>query len=212
MEWIIYCDCGTSFTLMEEARILNKEMYDFLTILFYSHKGSKQDQKIRKHTIKPKKLWKRRKKTIFSNLNRLENPLSYRNSQTHIEWTEDFCKHLDALASEDHSYVAAWYERARFEKVWAISSNSQQHNTALIQSRADYPKSRAKLREMKKRMQLKLDTHLIPSNDVISRFDSAKDNSFSNIMNLRHVTVHPISTHQARETCCVPCWSRFKIG
>ena len=47
----------------------------------------------------------------------------------------------------------------------------------------------------------KLETHSIPSFDSISKFDSAKDNSFSNLMNLRKVTLkqeQQNSTRQAR--------------
>ena len=36
-------------------------------------------------------------------------------------WTEDVRKHLDAFAGEDHSYIATWYERTRYEKVWTMN-------------------------------------------------------------------------------------------
>ena len=109
-------------------------------------------RKTRKQTIKPKNLWeKTNKKSDTSTLDRFENQEFYRNPHTDIGWTEDFCKHLDASASEDHTYVATWYERARYEKVWAINSNSHGHNTAPLQSRADYPEAIAKLRDMKER-------------------------------------------------------------
>ena len=48
---------------------------------------------------------------------------------------------------------------------------------------------------------MKLGTHLTPSFDPISKFDSAKHNSFSNITDLQQVTllqVQSISAHQAR--------------
>ena len=37
---------------------------------------------------------------------------------------------LTLLPFEDHSYVATWHERARYEKIWAISSDGQGHSTA----------------------------------------------------------------------------------
>ena len=46
-------------------------------------------------------------------------------SQTNIKWTEELCKHLEEWAREDHSYVATWQERQRYEKVRKLCLNSQ---------------------------------------------------------------------------------------
>ena len=72
----------------------------------------------------------------------------YRSSQTNIGWTYEFRKHLDELAKEEHSYVATRQERERYEKVWAISLNSQ-GPTRPIRSRADLPAALRKFREVK---------------------------------------------------------------
>ena len=58
--------------------------------------------------------------------------------------------HLDALAAEDHTYVATRAERARHEGTWRINLHSQGSNTAPALSRADYTEAVAKLRVMKK--------------------------------------------------------------
>ena len=68
---------------------------------------------------------KTRKKRFESILHRFQTCDICRSSQTNIEWTERFCKHLAALAKEDHSYVASRQEQERYEKVWSISLNSQ---------------------------------------------------------------------------------------
>ena len=55
-----------------------------------------------------------------------------------IGWTEEFCKHVDDLAQDDHSYVATWQERERYGKGWEISLNIQ-GLVGPVRSRADFP-------------------------------------------------------------------------
>ena len=75
---------------------------------------------------------------------------STKTRRTEIGLSEEFCRPLDELAGEDHSYVATRQERQRYEKVWALSLSSQAP-TAPIQSRADFPAALRKFREVKKK-------------------------------------------------------------
>ena len=54
------------------------------------------------------------------------------------------------IGGVDYAYVATWSERARYEKAWTTSLNSQGNTTAPIQSRADYPEALANLGKMRK--------------------------------------------------------------
>ena len=45
----------------------------------------------------------------------------YRKSLSDIGWTEEQIVQIDAIALEDHFYVATWQERSRNEKSWKIS-------------------------------------------------------------------------------------------
>ena len=60
IEGIVYCDCGVSFILPEQARRLNKERYDVLTVPFFTIKrGANRelgtaDRKIRQPATKQK--------------------------------------------------------------------------------------------------------------------------------------------------------------
>ena len=48
-----------------------------------------------------------------------------------IGWTEETCLRMDALAAQDHSYVATPAERKRYEKTWGImkKQSKQQYST-----------------------------------------------------------------------------------
>ena len=105
--------------VLAEARKLNTERSDVLTIPFFTFQkganrrarhGRSEDQGAY-HQAK-EILRKAMKKNYKSILHRFQTPESYRNSQTNIKWTDDFCEHLDELAGED----ATWWERTRQEK------------------------------------------------------------------------------------------------
>ena len=159
------------------------------------------DQMIREHTIKPKHLWERRcRRMTKSILHRFQTQESYRNSKTHIRWTEEFCKHLDELAGDDHSYVATRCEERDTRKhgrwIWTAKETLQlqfSHEPTITKHWQDYVKW--------KRKHLRQGTTLIPSFDPIFKSDSAKGNSSSQVMNLPQVTseqVQPIIIHHAR--------------
>ena len=40
---------------------------------------------------------------------------TYRESQQAMGWDEDTCRSLHKIASEDHSYIATWCERQRYD-------------------------------------------------------------------------------------------------
>ena len=48
-----------------------------------------------------------------------------RKSLSHVGWTEEQTSQYDAIALEDHSYVATWHERSRTGKFWNISLNKE---------------------------------------------------------------------------------------
>ena len=51
-------------------------------------------------------------------LDRWHDDDKYRKSLSDIGWTEEQIIQFDAIALEDHSYVATWQERCRNEKSW----------------------------------------------------------------------------------------------
>ena len=87
------------------------------------------------------------KKGFGSIFHRFETCEIYRRLQTNIGWTEEFCKHLDELAKEDHSNVATRQERE--EQRRACVSNLGQNKTTPVRSRADVPVSLRKFLEAK---------------------------------------------------------------
>ena len=58
---------------------------------------------------------KARKKEYKSILDRFLNSPRYRKSQIAIGWDEEFVARCDAIAAEDHSYIATQAERSRNE-------------------------------------------------------------------------------------------------
>ena len=58
-------------------------------------------------------------------LDRWHNDDTYRKSLSDIEWTEEQIIQHDAIALEDHSYVATWQARSRNEKLWKLSLNAE---------------------------------------------------------------------------------------
>ena len=98
--------------------------------------------------VKPEK--QRTKTTKWTILASLQGCKTYRESTEAHGWTEEFLKHLDVLPAEDHSSVATWADRARYENLRTISLNSHGSNSAPRQSRPDNAAAVAKLREVKK--------------------------------------------------------------
>ena len=58
-------------------------------------------------------------------LDRWHDDDKYRKSLSDIGWTEEQISQCDAIALEDHSYVATRQEGSRNEKSWNISLNAQ---------------------------------------------------------------------------------------
>ena len=58
-------------------------------------------------------------------LERRDTFVQYRKSLSDIGWAEDQIKQYDALALEDHSYVASPEERCRYKNSWKISLNRE---------------------------------------------------------------------------------------
>ena len=92
----------------------------------------------------------KKKATKWTIMARLQGCKTYRESTEAHGWTEEFHKHLNTLLAEDHSYVATLADHARYENLRTISLHSHGSNSAPRQSRPDYDKTVAKLREVKK--------------------------------------------------------------
>ena len=127
-------------------------------------------------------------------LQRFEVCETYRNSQWNIGWTEGFCKHLDEIAQADHSYVAAWQERQRYEEVRKLSLKSQ-GPVGPVRSRAGYPEASRKLREVT-REAAEAGHEFNPAIRPDLQSDNAKDNNSSStkmspqIMLLQNILLH----------------------
>ena len=52
----------------------------------------------------------------------------YKESQQVIGWDEDACRRFDKIASQNHCYIAAWYERQRCENNWKLVMNAKGKN------------------------------------------------------------------------------------
>ena len=151
------------------------------------------DRKIRKQTIKPLRLRTIRKRRVtnpFLTDLRNKNPTALR------KLTLDEPK-ISAL--EGHSHAATWYERARYEKAWARSSNSQGRDAASIESGADNPEAMAKIREMTEEAVeagYKFDPLIRPDLQIRQRQGptSHADNKYNRSVHIKH-----------GEICCVSC-------
>ena len=105
------------------------------------------------------------------------------NWQLNLGWDEDFCKHLNKIAQEDHSYVVTWQERQWYEKEWSLCINSQgpvgpkkSQDQTLSKQYEEFVKLNGKL----KRLDTRFTPHFVPS----SKFDNDQDNNSSNLGNL----------------------------
>ena len=108
-----------------------------------------------------------------------------------------------------------WYERARYEKVWARNSNIQGHNAASIESGADNPEARAKIREMTEEAveaEYKFDPLIRPDLQIRQRqgqqFQQHHESPTGHADNRYNRSVH---IKHGEKTCCVSCWSEFKL-
>ena len=68
------------------------------------------------------------KKVYTSTRDRFLNSLRHRQSQIHIEWTEENYARWDEFAVEDHSYIATAAERTRRENTGVFVLNSSGPN------------------------------------------------------------------------------------
>ena len=116
---LVYCDCGTR----NATRKLNRERFDALTIFPFimekdGSRGARLDnsEEQRAYYQAHHCSRKARKKKFDSILHCCQKCEIYRNLQMTISWTEEFCKHLDELAQEDHSYVPTWQRTTKIRK------------------------------------------------------------------------------------------------
>ena len=81
------------------------------------------------------------KKTLKNNCDsifqRFQQSDTYRESQQAIGWDEHTCRLLDKIASVDHSYIATWYERQRYENNWKLAF-IKQGRAGLLKARSEY--------------------------------------------------------------------------
>ena len=79
-------------------------------------------------------------------LERWHDDDKYRKSLSDIGWTEEQIIQYDAIALEDHSYVATWQETSRNEKFWKIFLNAEGVQGQLNQ-RSELERSEAKMQK-----------------------------------------------------------------
>ena len=89
-------------------------------------------------------------------------------SQQAIGWDEDICKRHDMIASGDHSYIAAWYERQRYENNWKLALNTQgKHGHMKV--RSDYSDAVRTLRDLRQKDDQEVNSPLLPSQQTRQR-------------------------------------------
>ena len=130
---IVYCTCGTCLRPSDKIRKLNKDRFDVLSIPTYvikkgqSHGARHGNTERAKNPItQPMSSKRAKKKGYKSILDRFLNSPRYRESQINIGWNEEHCARYDAIAAEDHSYIATASERFRRENsCWCLCSTVQ---------------------------------------------------------------------------------------
>ena len=100
-------------------------------------------------------------------LDRFLNSPRYRAWQTAIGWDEDVCARYDAIAAEDHSYIATQAERRRNENYWKLVLNTSGKNV-LVDQRDDYQEA-GRTCERLYEEQRKGNTRLHPKDQVRQR-------------------------------------------
>ena len=130
-----YCKCGKCMQPTERNRQLNKARYDLLSIPGYVIKknptyGARHGPSVRQcmcykaHDMLVKAR-KHKSGGYKSILNKWHDEYKYRKSLSDIGWTEEQIIQHDAIALEDHSYVATWQERSRNGNSWKLSLNAE---------------------------------------------------------------------------------------
>ena len=83
-------------------------------------------------------------------LQRFQQHDTYRESQQPIGWDEDTCRRLDKIESEDHTYIATWYERQRYENSWKLALNTRGKNGPM-KGRWDYYDTVTTIRDLRQK-------------------------------------------------------------
>ena len=128
------CTCGKCLQLSPKSRRLNEGRYDVLSIPNYViKKGPSLELELRGNEFitKPTINSGGEEKRATRPLDRFLNSSRYRDSQTKIGWDENIGAACDAIASEDHSYVAT--RRSRNENSWELVLNSEGANGSVDQ-------------------------------------------------------------------------------
>ena len=89
------------------------------------------------HNEAHKAVRKARKNKYKSILDRFLKSPRWRKLQTDVGWDEDICARYDAIAVEDHSYIATQAERSRNDTSWKLVPNTSGKNGPMDQ-RYDY--------------------------------------------------------------------------
>ena len=87
-----------------------------------------------------------------------------------------FCKHVDDIAQEDHSYVATWQERQRYEKGCGSCDGTAKDLRDLSIHELTIPKQYEHFVKLIEKLP-RWDTKLIPPWDPIFKSDNAQENS-----------------------------------
>ena len=135
---IINCTCGKCVQPTERNRQLNKERFDVLSIPGYVIKmnpthGVRHGSSVRQTIyFKAHDMLRKARKPKIGNcktiLERWYKNDKYRKSLSDIGWTEEQIKQYDAIAFEDHAYVATTEGRSRNEKSWNISLKQRRYS------------------------------------------------------------------------------------
>ena len=105
------------------------------------------------------------KNNYDSILLRFQQSETYKESQQAIGWDEDTCRRLGKIASEDHSYIATWEERRRYENNWKLSLNTQ-GRASIMKARSDYSDVVITIRDLRQKDDQKADRPLPPSQQI----------------------------------------------
>ena len=63
-----------------------------------------------------------------SNLHRFLKDARYREAQKRLGWSEAKCKDVDALAHENHTWMATKQELERYRSMWTLQLNYPTHS------------------------------------------------------------------------------------
>ena len=151
-EEIVYCTSGTCLVPTKFTRKKKRKRFDALTIPNIvikkggSH-GARHGKSEQREYHQAKQCLSKARKKIDSIFQCFQQCETYKNSQMRRGWDEDLCKRSDRVAQEDHSYIATWEERQRYEKGWKLCWETQ-GPVGPMQSRPDYPEAVRRFREI----------------------------------------------------------------